>query len=305
MNPIEVHRGSVQTWECDQMGHMNVQFYVQKAEEAQDALALALGLGPSERRLHGHGLVTVEHHIRYHRELRAGAPFALTARVIEVREHSLRACDEMTNIASGEIAATIVADGAFMDLATRKHRALPLAVREAALSMKADLPEAARPRGLTLAAPRSEAHRSHAEDMGMIRTYTGSVAARECDAYGYLEARGYLGRISDALPTLLAATAGHDRSSGSRIGGAALEYRLVYRKAVQAGDVLGIWSGLKSIGAKAYVWGHWIVDLETGDAVVTSEAVAIALDLVERRAVPLPDALRETLEARIVAGIGV
>ncbi len=28
---IELARSSVQTWECDQMGHMNVQFYVEKA----------------------------------------------------------------------------------------------------------------------------------------------------------------------------------------------------------------------------------------------------------------------------------
>ena len=47
---IEVARSAVQTWECDQMGHMNVQFYVAKAEEGMTALAAALGLSPRAQR---------------------------------------------------------------------------------------------------------------------------------------------------------------------------------------------------------------------------------------------------------------
>ena len=67
---IEVARSSVQTWECDQMGHMNVQFYVAKAEEGMAALATALGLGHHVQRENGTVLVAREHHIRFLRELR-------------------------------------------------------------------------------------------------------------------------------------------------------------------------------------------------------------------------------------------
>ena len=39
-----VYRGYVSPWDCDEMGHMNVRFYVAKAMEAVAGLAAALGM---------------------------------------------------------------------------------------------------------------------------------------------------------------------------------------------------------------------------------------------------------------------
>ena len=39
---IEVWRGCVNTWECDEMGHLNVRFYVARAMEGLVGLAAAL-----------------------------------------------------------------------------------------------------------------------------------------------------------------------------------------------------------------------------------------------------------------------
>ena len=47
---LEVYRGNVNTWECDEMGHMNVRFYVAKCEEAIAILLAELGLSPAEQR---------------------------------------------------------------------------------------------------------------------------------------------------------------------------------------------------------------------------------------------------------------
>ena len=41
---IEVYRGSINTWECDEMGHMNVRFYVAKSMEGLAEFAHAVGL---------------------------------------------------------------------------------------------------------------------------------------------------------------------------------------------------------------------------------------------------------------------
>ena len=43
---LTCYRGGVNTWECDEMGHMNVRFYVTKAEEGLGVFASALGLTP-------------------------------------------------------------------------------------------------------------------------------------------------------------------------------------------------------------------------------------------------------------------
>ena len=46
---IELYRGSINTWECDEMGHMNVRFYVAKAMEGLAEVAHVVGLGHAFR----------------------------------------------------------------------------------------------------------------------------------------------------------------------------------------------------------------------------------------------------------------
>ena len=93
-----------------------------------------------------------------------------------------------------------------------------------------------------------------------------------------------------------------DRSTSGR-GGAALEYRFVYRAAAADGDLLVVKSGLKSVGAKTYVWSHWLLDGETGECFATAEAVAISMDLNTRKAIDIPPDMRAALERLVVPGI--
>ena len=60
---IDVMRSSVNTWECDSMGHMNVRHYSARAGDALARVALELGLGP--RKLAEKGLaVRATDHIK-------------------------------------------------------------------------------------------------------------------------------------------------------------------------------------------------------------------------------------------------
>ncbi|MDX5365767.1 MAG: thioesterase, partial [Alphaproteobacteria bacterium] len=69
---LDTFRGTVNTWECDEVGHMNVQFYVARASDAAFYLRHALGLSPSHVKVERRAMVAIEEHIRFHRELRAG-----------------------------------------------------------------------------------------------------------------------------------------------------------------------------------------------------------------------------------------
>jgi len=64
-------------------------------------------------------------------------------------------------------------------------------------------------------------------------------------------------------------------------------------------------SGLKEVGNKTYTWCHWLFDVESGKAVATAEAVAIALDLETRKSIPIPDEMRAQLEGLVIDGLGV
>ncbi len=301
---IEVARSSVQTWECDQMGHMNVQFYLDKADQGLTALALAFGVGPSAAREMGASLCAREHHVRFLREQRPGAPFYLRAGIVDVGEGGLTIYQEMVETVSDTPAATFRIDAAWVDIASRAPKPLPAALRAPAAE-RIEVPAHGRPRGLELSPPRPAPELAAADQSGMLRTWQGVVSRDQCDAAGFLTARHFMGIVSDSIPNLLAMTDGRDRSKTPNVGGAALEYRFVYRGHPRVGDALTLRSGLKQVGSKAYTWCHWLFDLETGAAVATAEAVAIALDLEARRAIPIPEEMRANLEARVIPGLGV
>ena len=65
---LEVWRGGVNTWECDEMGHMNVRFYVARAVEGLVGLAGALGLeGAFRPNAEATLLITDQRHVRARR----------------------------------------------------------------------------------------------------------------------------------------------------------------------------------------------------------------------------------------------
>ena len=299
---IEVARSSVQTWECDQMGHMNVQFYVAKAEEGMIVLASALGLSARAQRSDRALLVPREHHIRFHRELRPGAPFAVQAGVVEARREGLSVYEEMQNVAAPAVAATFVTRAEWCDSEMRTGLPLPVISVAKAKNFMIELPPQGRARGLDLAPPRPAPVLADAENMGLITTLRGAVLREHCDSMGFMTPRHYMGRVSDAIPNLIALTSGRDRSTGNT-GGAALEYRFVYRMPAREGDLVILKSGLKSVSAKTYVWAHWLFDAESGECIATAEAVAVALDLAERKAIEIPAEMRAQLERLIVPGL--
>jgi len=286
------------------MGHMNVQFYVAKADEGLTALAAALSLGPHAQASDRARLIAREHHMRFHREMRPGAPYRLVAGVLQARVEGLIVYEEMQNVATHAVVATFVTRAEWCDAQIRGGLPLPINALAKAADLMLELPQHGAPRGLELLPPRPQPRLQDAEAMGLITTFRGAVLDEHCDATGYMTPRHYIGRVSDAIPNLIAQSSGEDRSAG-RIGGAALEYRLVYRTPARDGDILVIKSGLKSVTAKTYVWAHWLFDAESGDCFATAEAVAVAMDLSERKAIEIPPDMRARLERLIVPDLSV
>jgi acyl-CoA thioester hydrolase len=299
---IEVARSSVQTWECDQMGHMNVQFYVAKADEGLTALGAALGLSPRSQRSNFAALFPREHHIRFHREMRPGTPFAMHGGVVDTRTEGLILYEEMRNVATSGVAATFVTLAEWCEVETRGGLPLPVNAIAKAAMLSIEVPAHGAPRGLDMQPARPSPLLGDADAMNLVTTFRGTVLPEHCDATGYLTPRHYMGRVSDAIPNLIVQTSGQDRSTG-RTGGAALEYRFVYRIPAREGDLLVLKSGLKSVSSKTYVWCHWLFDGESGECFATAEAVAVAMDLATRKAIEIPDEMRAHLETLVVPGL--
>jgi acyl-CoA thioester hydrolase len=302
---VEIGMGSVQVGECDVMGHMNVRHYVSRALEALDWLGLELGPGPAYAREHGAGLVPADQHIRFVRELPAGAPFSIHGGVVHHRGDALRVYQEIRNTAAGAVAATIVTDAVLADTRTGVLRRLPSDVADAAAPLRAVVPDYAAPRGLGFGPPREPLSLERAVELGLGQTHKGSVHVAECNEHGLMRADGVIARIWDGVPNSPARDVRRESQPSGKVGSAALEYRLVYHRPVRVGDLLTVRSGLKAVGSKTTTWAHWLFDGESGAAVAAAEAVGVSFDLVTRKAIGMEGEVRRALEDLVVPGLSV
>ena len=83
----------------------------------------------------GFGLVAVEQHIEYKRELRAGDLLTIRSSILAGKEKAVRFKHEMRNDQTGEVAATMLVVGVCIDATVRKARALPRDIRERIASL--------------------------------------------------------------------------------------------------------------------------------------------------------------------------
>lgn len=119
------YKGVVYPWHCDQVGHMNVMWYVGKFDEATWQLFNTIGLSPSFLREAGRGMAAVDQRLSYLKELRAGDVLTIRSGVIEVRERSIRFMHEMWHDEAGEIAARTVLKAVHLDMDKRRSCPFP------------------------------------------------------------------------------------------------------------------------------------------------------------------------------------
>ncbi len=302
---LEVGRGSVNTWECDQMGHMNVRFYVSRAMEGLAGVAAALGLPGAFRAQAEATLMVRDHHIRFLREARAGAPLVMRAGVVSMDECEVRLLQLLIHADSGELAASFQTVAAHVTAREERPFPWPERTRELAKGFVMDIPERAAPRSLSLDPPCGTASLSQSDELGLIALSAGAFGAQDCDAFGRVNPEHIIGRVADGVPNLGAALAGRTAPRPPNIGGAVLEYRLAYAAWPRAGDRFVVRSGLMAFDDRAQRLAHWVLDPETGAPWATSEAVAISLDLEARRIVPLTDETKARLAERVIPGLSL
>lgn len=306
---LEVWRGGVNTWELDDMGHMNVRFYVSRAVEGLVGVAHALGLPSAFRAGAESTLVVREHHIRFMREARARAPLHMTAGVLSMGETDARILQLLIHSNTGEIAAafqTVVTHAT-----TRDERPFPWSAQTRALAdaLRVTVPDGAAPRSLKLEPFESRASLAEADRMGLIRLGAGAVGPQDCDVFGRMRPELFIGRVSDGVPRMAAVfrqtVTEAIADAPANVGGAVLEYRLAHLAWPRAGDRFVIRSGVADVDSRAQHMVHWLLDPDTGRAWGTSVAVAISLDLDARKIIPITDEARERIRARITPGLAL
>ena len=267
---IETGRRFVNTWECDENAHLNVQFYFAQFEDAEAQFWSESGLSRAS------SMHPLTRHVRYHRELAVGDMPIIESALTRAPNGSPAILNLMR--ADGALAASC--------LSVLAVTASPRLEQDAGM---VPLPEESAPRSIPIEPARGMG-RAALEAAGFVPTYRAVVQPAECDGEGHMTARYHIARASDA--------AGHfwdhiglnsawlDEHNFGRV---AIEMKLTIRAPMGSGDGLLLLSGLSSHERKTISFSHEFISLRTGESAATLEVTAVTIDKGTRRAVPWPD----------------
>jgi acyl-CoA thioester hydrolase len=269
-------RGTINHWECDEMGRLEMRFYVALAAQALVSSAVLAGAAADDAQR------PVEQHIRFLTELRPNVP-------AEVRNFRLPRGPEPFNV---------------LQVVQRSDDAEPLAAIRSSFASSAgsglreiaSCPPYATYRGLEPSQPLPESPRR--TDLEV--TGVGMIGEADCDRSGVARGETILGRVAEATPHLMGSFSRMAQElTGHRLGGATVEARLHYMRWPKAGDVVQVRSGLLGLDGRTQRLGHWVSDPVTGELYARVECLALMFDLEARALAKLPPEVVVAMQAQL------
>lgn len=304
---IEIWRGNANAWECDELGHMNVKFYLAKASEAIAGLAAQSGLKAIHRADANATLLPTALHIRFLAEARPGAPLVIEGGWSAISETGCSAVLVMRHGGTGQPAASFRIDLEHVSPRDARTFVWPSHFAERLQADLVETPAFARPRGIAIPQGSDAVSLQRADALSLEQVGRGRIAAGETDVFGRMQTEILLGRISDSVVNFKAGFPEewdfHQGKADRRIGSALLECRIVPHRWPRAGDGYVVRSGLKAFGPKVRNIVHWVLDPATGRPWWTVEGVAAPMDLDTRKIIGLTDEVRTGLEQACIAGL--
>ena len=294
---IEVWRGGGNAWQCDQMGHLNVRFYVAHAAEAVVGLAHALGMTGAFSPRGSATLAVREHHIRFLKEARVGDPLHMTCGLLGIEDASARALFVLVH--SGKDAPAAVFQTRLDHVASADARRFPWShsALKRADALAVVIPEGLGPRSLDPGAPIALPRLAEAEAAGLFAYGAGAFGPEHCDVFGRVAAHQLMARLGDGAPHGIAAIRD---AAGEHMGLAVVEYRLTYLDHPRAGDRFVVRTGLVRAAPRRLEWAYWMFDPASGAPLAAARAVMVPFDLEARKATTLPDEVVTKLRAKLV-----
>ena len=298
---IETWRGDTTIRECDELGHLNMRYYLAKARQARRMFIIGLGLPtafesgtPSTARFR-------ECHIRFLRESRPGTTLYIHTGVLDVGEDDLTLIHVLYH-RDGSVAATVRETVDHIYQRTGQRFPWPRRVHAAVQAYMTDLPKEAMPRGLTLDEPLTGPNLETVQNWGCEQISLGVFEKNESNAAGAIASYHYIGRLSDTITSFQAGWP-EFALQGWEIGttsGVMLELRLRLHQDARPGQPYHIYSGVKNATDKIRQLVHNFINPVTGQSYATIFAVNGMIDLEKRKfADPSPEALALLKKARI------
>ena len=282
----------VNTWECDENDHLNVQYYYSKFDDAAQLFlalhGLELALGQRRSRL-----------VRYHSEMRSGEQLRILSSLVTAGQDDLATGLDgaagqwvqhiMVEPQSGRLCATAL-DHYDGDVGDRSVYEIGdgLDPRVVARSLKS--PPDFEPKDL---AARREG--------GYIMTSRGILHPSLCSANGMARDQAYVGAVSDAAAHAWEAAGLNSVWLMERsLGRIAVEMRLVVLRPMPAGAAYEMQTGFNSLHSRSFSKRYDFFDIRSGEHYGYVEDTAMILNHQTRRSEPLPDFARIAISEKLV-----
>jgi len=139
----------------------------------------------------------------------------------------------------------------------------------------------------------------------MMETFRGVAHPWLCDAFGHLNTRNYVAMFDDAsfhFFSALGASALALQREGK--GWADVKAELEFKAEVPLGHLVVVRTGAGKVGRTSLTYRHEMRGADDETLHATMQTVTVHFDLQARRAIALPDAVRETAERHLLEGGG-
>ena len=302
-----LHTSVVGEDETDSLGHMNVRFYMERVERANDVVMSELGLERKALKARGQALYRVDTYCKYNREQFPGATLDVAGGVLDIADDGARMFYEVRNPQQDAHAATFIIEYALTDLPTRQRLPPPDETLRLAEGARVALPDHGTPRTIKLDPPRLDV--TLAEITARVgdggASMMGGLRQREiepgvCDEHGFLRHGqdlmfGFVDREKFQADGQRPGPTVNLDAHGRRFGWAWMETRGLVFDIPRVGDVMYSIGADLALGAKTRTSRRWIFNHTTGRLAATDDLVGICLDLDARRAIDIPGDVRTEL----------
>jgi len=278
---VVTYSGRVSAAECDQMRHMNVQFYMEKNSQALAQTGAMLGLGA--------GFYPVADRILFEQEVYAGDVLVMRSGIRNIDGEQVHIASVLQNVETGTIAARFETVARLWDTTNGEIVALPEAARNKVKSF-APATDRAFPLPRPITGPRLQADLPR----NAVVTCRRAVNTWEVNDTAIATPAFIISCVSDAAMHFFTHMgASHAWRVEHDIGSAALDYDVAYLRPMPVGTPVEAHSQFLETRDKTFRFSHHISDATTDQITATIEVTAVLFDLTKRKSITLPDEFHE------------
>lgn len=277
----------VLSWECDELGHLNMRHYMTKTEQARQMFFIRMGLGDAFKAGSDSTIRTREFTVRYLKESRPAERIRIETGLLALHDNS---ADLLHIFYHGgqTISAVILETVDHIYLRTGSAFGWPNRVKEAALTVQCDLPNVAMTRGLPQINQPTAPTRNTLIEKGAKLIGMGVFLPEETDIFSCVRSQSLLGRTSDSIGNFTEAWGGRIEeftAGNSTVSGALLEVNAYIHRPATAGDAFEFYSALYSANRYTRQITHHIVDPISGESWASMIASSCLFDTKARKLV--------------------